>query len=293
MTRQHGVVASAASLVPFGHLGWGYRDRTEFLTRTAEYLTDGLDHNQWVEYVGDDTHETLRAELAAMPGIAEHPDADDIKISTPREFYAIPTGTDIVDPDVAVTTRVVAIEKAIANGYTGFRGAIDATSVAQTPEQQAAYARFEFLIDQQMTVQPVSTLCAYDLQRLGADADGLICLHPYTNRHTPGLRLYAQPGADFALTGDIDAATDEQFTTTLDRLGPFATDATLVIDARHLAFIGHRQLAALDQYARDQGKTIILHTNQPVATRLAGLLPLTNVQTQPALPRAARELFGT
>ena len=42
MSRHHGVVDSAGGLDPFGHLGWGYRSRPEFLARAAEYIADGL-----------------------------------------------------------------------------------------------------------------------------------------------------------------------------------------------------------------------------------------------------------
>ena len=71
MSRRHGVVDSAGGLIPFGHLGWGYRDRSEFLTRAAEYITDGLIQNQWVEFVGDGSPDQLRAELDSIAGLVE------------------------------------------------------------------------------------------------------------------------------------------------------------------------------------------------------------------------------
>jgi hypothetical protein len=36
MRRRHAVLDSAAALTPFGHAGWGYRDRGEFFSRAAE-----------------------------------------------------------------------------------------------------------------------------------------------------------------------------------------------------------------------------------------------------------------
>ncbi|KZS78855.1 hypothetical protein B4U45_13795 [Mycobacterium persicum] len=71
MIRQHGVVASAAGLVPFGHLGWGYSEQAQFRARAAEYIVDGRLQNQWVEYVGARSRDELRSEFAAMPALSE------------------------------------------------------------------------------------------------------------------------------------------------------------------------------------------------------------------------------
>ena len=64
MTRYQTTVDSAAGLVPFGHLGWAYRDRDEFALQAGRYLADGLAQGQMVEYVGDGDPDTLRRELA-------------------------------------------------------------------------------------------------------------------------------------------------------------------------------------------------------------------------------------
>jgi hypothetical protein len=69
--REHGNLGSAAGSVPFGHLGWGYRDRAEFLRHAAAYIADGLRRNQRVAYVGEASGEALRAELTAMSRIDE------------------------------------------------------------------------------------------------------------------------------------------------------------------------------------------------------------------------------
>lgn len=282
MTRKHGMVASASGLIPHGHLGWGYRDRSEFVARAAEYIADGLDQNQWVEYVGGGTRKQLRAELAAMPGIAGRPDVGDIKVTSSLEFYGVPAGTDVVDPKIAVALRCAAAEKAIEHGYNGFRVVSDVAAVTRTPAQRAAFARFEFLIDQKMAVLPISALCAYDLNQLGPEAGGLICLHPFVGDGAPPFRLYAQPETGFALTGEIDAASDELFTTTLQRIWPLTADAPLVIDAQNLGFITHHQLLSLDGCARSSGRNIVLRADPTVLTRLVDLVKLTHVSVESA-----------
>ena len=277
MRRRQGVVATAGGLIPFGHLGWGYHDRDEFRLRAAEYIADGLAQHQWVEYVGAGSREELRAELATLPGLA---DISGIKVTPTLEFYNVAAGSDIVDPQIAVATRVAAVETAIQRGYTGFRAISDVTPVAGRPEQRDAFARFEFLIDQKMAAFPVSALCAYDLGQLDGDASSLICLHPLASRSAPNFRLYAHPGTGFALAGELDAATDHAFSTALQRVWPLASGDTIVIDAHDVEFIGHRQLAILEHCGRADGRRVVVQTKQPILARLAEMLELTYVRVE-------------
>ncbi|MGH3967427.1 MAG: STAS domain-containing protein, partial [Mycobacterium sp.] len=130
-------------------------------------------------------------------------------------------------------------------------------------------------------VQPFSALCAYNTSQLGSAAAELTCLHPFVGDEGPSFRLYAQPGVAFALTGQLDAASDEVFTTTLHRILALTRDNPLIIDAQGLEFISHRQLCTLDHCARADGRTVVLRTNQRVPTRLASLLKLSNVRVEP------------
>lgn len=280
--RPGGAVRSAAGLVPFGHLGWGYRDRADFLDRAAEYLADGLAHNQRVEYVGDGSHHELLAELAAMPGIAERLGDGAIRVQPAWEFYGAEPDSDIVDPQTAVAGWVAAVEQAIEDGYTGFRAVVDATAVTRKPEGREAFARFEFLIDRVMAAHPVSALCGYDLTELADGAAELICLHPFVNRHSAGFRCYAESGAGYALAGEIDASNDDVFSTVVGRTWESIGGDTVVIDAFDLEFIGHRQLAILDEQARAHGRKVIVRGAKDVLRQVVRLLELVNVDVLPA-----------
>lgn len=282
MTRRHGVVDSAAGLVPFGHLGWGYRDRDEFRRRAAEYIADGLAERQWVEFVGDGSREELRAELAAVLAGGPGPtDADRITVTPALEFYGVTDG-DVVDPEVAVATRVAAVEQAMAAGYTGFRAVVDATAVTRRPEQRDTFARFEFLIDQKMAALPVSALCAYDLGELGEHARGLVCLHPLVGPAAPDFRVYAQPGTALVFDGEIDAADARAFTEVVDRvLRHLPPAAETVVDVSELCYMDRHQLQALDEAARADGRRIVLRGGATILTRLADLLDLTNIVVEP------------
>lgn len=276
MTRQQGVVRSAAGLIPFGHLGWGFRDRREFLSRAAEYIADGLARNQWVEFAGSGDRKQLRAELEMLRGVV---DIDRIAAVTPAlEFYGVPEGSDIVDPEIAVATRAAVLRKALDLGYTGVRAIVDATSVAERPDQREAFAHFEFLTDRRMAQFPVSALCAYDLTRLDADAASLICLHPLVDENAPTFRIFTESGADFALAGEIDASCAPAFTTAIRRICPLIAHDEVVIDAHDLDYISHRQLLELDHCARSEERQIVLRSDQPILSRLAQLLDLSNIR---------------
>jgi anti-anti-sigma regulatory factor len=286
MTRRQQVVASAGGLIPFGHLGWGYRDRSELWARAAEYLADGLELNQSVQFVGAGNPDELRAQLTGIPVLAARPDFDRIGIATVDAYYIFEPGRDVIDVDVMLNRYVSMADEAVANGYTGFRAAVDVSSVARTHEQREAFARLEHLVDQKMAVLPFSALCAYDISQLGPAAAELLCLHPLASPGAAPFQLYAEPDAGFALAGDIDAASDELFTTALQRIWQLTADDPLVIDARDLRFIAHRQLMALDELASRDGRGIVLRTEQPVLARLAALVDLRNVRVQRPPPGA-------
>ena len=222
--REHGYLGSAAGSVPFGHLGWGYRDRAEFLRHAAAYIADGLRQNQRIAYVGEASGEALRAELTVMSRIDERLDWGDVEITPATEYYQFRPG-DVIDAEPAVARCVAAAEQAIDDGYRGLRTVVDVTPMARTPEQRDALARLEYLVDQEMAARPYASLCGYDTGQLSTAAAELVCLHPFVGKGSVPFRIYADPDADvhFALTGEIDAASNDLFTTTLQRIWPLMT----------------------------------------------------------------------
>jgi hypothetical protein len=116
-----------------------------------------------------------------------------------------------------------------------------------------------------MAVLSFSALCAYGTSQLDSAAE-LICLHPFVGEAAASFHIYAEPEArfDFALTGEIDAATSDVFATTPHRLLPLTANATVQVNAEALQFIGHRQMALLDELAEEHDRTVVLRTNQHV-----------------------------
>lgn len=275
--RRQGAVDSADGLAPFGHLGWAYRDRGEFLARAAEYIADGLRQNQYIAYAGERSRAELRSELAGdapSPWISRHrrPGGDTgsgvLHLPARHRCHRYRGGGGKIP------------EQAIANGYTGFRAVSDVTPLARTPEQRDTLTHLEFLVDRQMAVHPFSALCAYDLNALGTAAHELVCLHPFVGTGSVLFRLYADPGAnlDFALSGELDTSTDKVFDIALQRLWPLMSGRTLRIGADGLEFISHRQLYLLDEGARAHKCKAVLSTSQPAVAQLIELLDLSHAR---------------
>jgi hypothetical protein len=277
--RPHGVIDTAASSEPFGHMGWGFRDRREFLIRADEYIADGLSRHQLVAYVGDAGVSELQAELADMPRVAARPSADHIRVRNAADYYAFLPGTDVLDAETVLSRYLAAAEEAITFGYSGFRAVVDVTSVARSVAQREALARLEFLVDEQMAALPFSALCAYNVTELGSVAEELICLHPFVNTGSSGFQLFADPAAavSFALTGELDASNNRVFATTIERIWRTPATTPVHVDATDLSFIDHRSLVLLDEVARRYRQSVVLHTRYSVAARIAGLLELSAV----------------
>lgn len=275
--RPQGELTSAAGLVPFGHVAWGYRSRAEFLTRAAEYIADGLARNQRVRYARDASRDALLGELAEM-GFADAVRSGQLSAMPVREHYRFVSGSDVADPEATIAACVAAMEYVLAMGCSGCRAVVDGAVLVRTPEQRAAASRLEYLVDQKMAVLPFSALCAYDLELLGDTAKELMCLHPFVGQGPVRFRIYAQRGNDFALAGEVDAADNGAFTTALQRIWPLTTGDELVIDAHGLDFITHRELVAIDRLSGADGRPVVLRTDRRTLLRLAELLELENVR---------------
>lgn len=263
--------------MPSGHVCWAYTSRAEFRTRAMEYLQDGADAGQWLEYVGTGPRAALQADLAAVDELAALVHDGSLAVTPVEEFYAVQPGSTIVDPQAAVTARIAATKQALADGYTGFRAVVDATAMAASPQHRAAFVQFEHLIDHAMSSLPVTALCGYDLTELGHSAAAeLACLHPLSNIETP-FQLYAQPDGSLTLTGNIDHHCTELFSHALGTATTLAPDEHVILDLHTLTAIGPDQLLELDRLARAYERTIVLRAAPPAITRLLHHLQPTHV----------------
>lgn len=279
MIRRRGVADSPAGPEPFGHLGWGYRDRAEFLRAATDFLADGLRRGQLAQFVGEGSRAELLDELSAvMPGARHDPR---LRVSAIAEFYGVPAGQSL-DPQTAVAAMVETVREAVDEGYTGLRAVADDTSLVRDPEDRKAFARYEFLMDRAMVDLPIAGMCAYDLTALGDDANLLLCLHPVVGAGSVDFRLFAQPGADFALEGAIDAAGAEVFADALRQVWPQVSCREVVVDVERLDYLDHNELLSLDDCARQAGGRITLRGAGSVVRRLVDLMRPANIGVEPA-----------
>lgn len=258
---------SARNLPPDGHLCWAYRDRGEFFERAAEFLAEAVAGGWLIQYVGAGSRRELRADLDRLPGGVPA----DAELYALDEFYAIGHRGAVL-PEASVEARAACAQ---AHGRPT-RTVVDPTALVRTPEQREAFARFEFLVDARMQQAGSAALCAYDAAVLApAEIAELACLHPYAGVGSSLFRIYAQPGAGFALAGEIDRSCRPLFARTLERIAPLCPDGPLVVDGRQLQYIDHHGLHTLGAAAWRRGSIVTLWTGAQSATpdvvRLLGL----------------------
>ena len=262
----------------YGHIGWPYRDYTEFLGHAAQYLAAGLNLGQRAVYVGDGDPATLRAGLAAA-GLGG--DTSDVDVKSVPEHFTFRAGSEVVDAEAMTERYAAAAMGALADGYSGLRVVIDVTPVARTPAQREAQAALEFLGDRRISTLPVAAMCGFDVAELGDAAAELLCLHPVAGPDpSVPFQLYNHPAQHntIALTGSLDAAGEDLWAATLDRVLPLCSADTVNIDARELEFIGHRQLVLLDGHCAAHGRVAVLHSRQPLLHRLVDLFGFDNIR---------------
>ncbi|GGS36825.1 MEDS domain-containing protein [Actinokineospora fastidiosa] len=259
---------------------WWYSDAAEFRLRAREFLVDGLAAGQRVRYVGSAPEAVLTRELDGVTELAEALRDGTAQVRSLAEAYP---GGSVVDPDEQVAVYARATEEAVADGFTGFRVAADATALVRAPDQLAAFLRYEHLIDRYMSENPMSAMCGYDRSELGDPAVAqLACLHPQTNVRLAGFRLHAASDRTVALAGELDMTNRSLLDSALDRVDLAADGGEMVVDAPELAFIDHACLLRLAGYAERRGVALVLRTDWPGASRMAQVLGLSRVRVERA-----------
>ncbi len=260
------------------HLCWTFDEPGEFRSRSLEFLADGLAQGYRICYIGDADTRALADDLRDLDGIGTgRPGA--LQVVSLRDRYA--TGA-VMQPTAQVQAYAAATEDALAAGFTGLRVAAEMTPLVRTPEQLDALARYEHLIDRYMADRPFSALCAYNRAELGDDIVAQVgCLHPTVTADAPLFRLHASTSAAVALAGELDLSSRELFPLALRRADLRPTGGELRIDASRLAFVDHRSLLALAEYARRREATAVLQTGLRSAARIVEILGLQNLRVDP------------
>jgi anti-anti-sigma regulatory factor len=257
----------------------GFRRRHEFAERAGEFLAEGLAAGERVLYVASGDPGALAAHLGTR-SFDEHVRRGAVQLLPVDSAY--PAGT-VVDPAAQVGLYATATEAALAAGYTGLRVAAEVTSLARTPAQLDAFARYEHLADRYMAAHPMTAMCGYDVGELGEQAvTELACLHSRASEGVTSFHLHghARGGCAAALDGELDMRVRQVFPRALERADLQPAGGTIVLDAGGLTFIDHRSLLDLADYAERRAATVVLRTRLSTAARLVELLDLARVRVE-------------
>jgi hypothetical protein len=262
------------------HVCWGYRRREEFVVRAREFLADGLAAGERVLYVVPGTSDVVTGQLRGVDSFDEGLRRGAVQVASLDSTYT--TGT-VVDPAAQVQLYAEATEDALASGFTGLRVAADATSLVRTPAQLDAFARYEHKVDRYMAGHPMSAMCGYDRGELGDDAVAqLACMHSRAQEGATPFHLHghARDGSAAALGGELDMEARLLWPLALERADLRSTAGTIAIDARDLAFVDHRSLFDVADYAERHDTTVVLRTRLSTPARLLELFDLPSVRVE-------------
>lgn len=277
--RAAGVVPTVLGLGLNDHICLTYADPGDFRQRMLEFLTDGVALGQRIQYAGSVSTEELRSDLNGLDdldGLIKRGAAH--LVST-----AASTGSR-VGPDARdrVARYAASTNEALAAGFTGLRGVAERTALILTEKDRVICAQTEYLTDQFMTANPLSSMCAYRLDKGNAEpAAEMACMHPLVRDELAPFRLYARGGGILALAGEIDYACADLFDKALQRVLMLPGLRELAVDASELTFIDHRGLLALDRHAGALGVTVVLRGLSSTAVHVAELLGLSAVRVEP------------
>jgi anti-anti-sigma factor len=270
--RRHGRVASAAGLGLHGHGCWLYTDDAEFRAAGVDFLTDGIELNQRLMYVGAGTVEKLRADLVGMPDLDGMLGEGELRIMPLEGVYELGVP---VDPMAQLAMYSATTKAAQMDGYSGLRVLAEVTPLVLDPALWRAHTHWEAVADRFMARNPLAALCCYDRRQLSDEILGdLACVHRSSN--TPPavapFRLFAGREG-LCLAGEVDSFSADALRRLLSATAP--ADGELVLELDELSFIDHHGLMAIADVAhelRRSGRSIAFRGAPRAFDRLTELL---------------------
>lgn len=275
--RRFGSVESVRGLGRQDHLCWGFDQPGDFRDNAAEFLSDGLARGLKVGYVVSSVQQ-LTDELGEIDGLDDLIDRGAVETISVESLYG---ANDAVEPEATVAAYAAATEKALAEGFDGFRVSADATTLVATAPGREAFARYEVLVDRYMSFHPFSAMCGYSTAAVGGRVSAeLACLHPLTRFGTAPFQLFNMEDGAIRLVGDVDLAGWDMFRLALNRIDDGKSD--MVVDLSSVGFIDHRGLSLLADYARETDRTVVLRGAPPMVTKVVEILPLRHLRLEGA-----------
>jgi anti-anti-sigma regulatory factor len=252
------------------HTCWVHGDGRDYRPHLTEFFGEGLERGLQVAYLGTGNVEELREHFDRFIDVGPLLTRKDIRIISFDEVYR--PGEPVVPAEVMMK-YAAATQEALADGYQGLRISADVTDLVRAPEQQDAFARFEFLLERYSSRNPLSALCEYRLE-LGDAVTQFACMHAAVPAGLTPFQMFACDDEAVGLLGEFDAAGHAAFKRALQSIQPVPDDSTLVFDMSAVRFMDHRALLTLDSYAQESQVPVLVRSMPPAVRRVARVLGL-------------------
>ncbi|GAA0919134.1 MEDS domain-containing protein [Pseudonocardia zijingensis] len=273
--RTVGAVGSLLTLSANDHICWPYDDVTSFRSSLIEFLGAGIARGLRVAYAGSGDPVSLKAGLEGLADVDRLLAGGRLEIVALEVVYG---SKPIADLDAAAAAFAAATERALADGYLGFRLGADVTEMVRSPAQRDSFVRYECQVDRFASANPFSAMCAYDAQLGPAVLAELASVHPIAPAALTPFHVFTTPEGAIGLSGEVDIASAAQFRRTLDRIRVTPEAAAVVWDLSAVTFIDHRALLAMDAMADRLGLPALVPDPPRFVRRLARLISLDHVE---------------
>lgn len=247
------------------------------------FLAAGVAQGLRVAYTAPGHPDQLRDHLAGLEDVDGLLAGGALEIISLDEIY-LPGAP--VDAAATIGAYAAATERALGDGYRGYRVGADATDLVRTASQHEAFMRYEFQVDRYAARHPFSALCAYDTS-LGEHAIAeLATAHPAAPAALSPFHVYTTHHGAVGLWGEIDRFSATRFRRMLERTQPVPGASTVVYDLSAITFVDHHALLAIEEIAEAHDLLVLLEGGSRVVRRLVPLLGLRRVRIAPGERRA-------
>ncbi|TVT49903.1 hypothetical protein FNH05_16485 [Amycolatopsis rhizosphaerae] len=276
--RTSGAFETAENFGIHDHLCCAYDDTTEFYARAAEFCRGGLDQGLRVCVVTNGDGASLHDAFADDPWLSGSLDDPAIHWVSAEQMY--PAGW-CADPMNQVRRYIAATEAALADGFSGLRVIAEATAAGRIPEQIEPLARYEHRVDRYMARHPLSALCGLRRAEVPPESvEQIASLHPVASPGAAQFHFYTNEEGVLAISGELDGEAAVAFALALRRAETAAPSGELVVDARGLTFLDHRNLSTLAALAARKEVTVLVRTGNPAVGRLIELLNVRGISVE-------------
>lgn len=271
--RNSGVRFECLRLRPHDHIGWVFGGNEEFADLARPFLAEGAARGDRLMYVA------ASPEPMAIAGLARILGPESLQITSIAEVYG-PSG--VVDADRQRALFEVALDEAMAAGFTGIRVAADNTPLVTDDLRLSAWIRWEVIADQLMSERPITGLCAFNGDTVDVDRlRHLATLHPLSpaSSPVPQFRLFNDAGS-LCVEGEIDSSAIGELWRALRAL-PAKTG--VVVDLASATFVSATAISGLCRVAEAGFDVIVRGTAAAIdRVRMPAVLPASGFTLQTA-----------